>query len=100
MIYNYGAILHISEAGLEYIDEYDDVRFINFETCGQNAGSYVQSPTAQMVVARRVIQVYADGMILRTVEFFTRPETVFVLDSDQEFRQLRFRIEEMGWRIC
>lgn len=99
MAYSYGAILHVSEAGLEYLDDEGDVRFISFEACGQNAQAQVQNPAAQVCVARRMIQISPSGRITRTVEFYTRPPTVFNLESDMQFQRLRFRIEQMGWRV-
>ncbi len=98
-MYESDAIIHIGEAGLEFLDEYGDVRFINFEACGQNAVKFSGSSTAQTCVARRVTQIDLNGHICHTLEFFTRPQVVFELGDERQFERLRFRIEQMGWRI-
>jgi hypothetical protein len=97
--YESDAIMYVGEAGLEYVDEYGDRRFINFEACWQNAAAHVQNTDAQGCVARGMLRITHSGSIQHTMEFFTRRPTVFVLESEQAFRRLRFRIEQMGWRV-
>ncbi|MBZ0301584.1 MAG: hypothetical protein K8J31_17695 [Anaerolineae bacterium] len=99
VIHKSAAIMHVGEAGLEYVDEYDEVRFINFEACGENAAAFFDTPSARSCVARQVIQIDAAGQIAHTLEFFTRPLTVFTCESDRQQQALKFRIEQMGWRI-
>lgn len=98
-MYETDAIIHIGEAGLEYVDEYGDVRFINFEACGQNAVKFSGTPKAEARVARRVVQIEQNGETRQTLEFFTQPPTVFVLEDDRQFERVRFRLEQMGWRV-
>jgi hypothetical protein len=95
--YDDDAIMYIGEAGLEYVDQYGDRRFISFEACGQYAAAHMQNPEG--CVARRMIRITQSGKIVHTIEFFTRRPTVFVLESAEAFRRLRFRIEQMGWRV-
>jgi hypothetical protein len=99
MVYSYANIINIGEAGLEYVDEYGDVRFVNFEACGENAARHRQDPVARVHVGRRLIAINPRGDIRRTVEFFTSSPTIFEVDSDVQFRGLRFRVEQVGWRI-
>lgn len=98
-MYKSAAIIHIGEAGLEFVDEHEDVRFINFEACGESATTFFETASARSCVARRVIQIDAAGQIAHTLEFFTRPVTCFMLDSDQQLEILKFRIEQMGWHV-
>ncbi len=99
MVYKYAHIINVGEAGLEYVDEYDDVRFVNFEACGEKAAKYRQNPIAQAYVGRRLFAINQRGEIQRTVEFFTSSPTIFEIESDVQFQRLRFRIEQVGWRI-
>jgi hypothetical protein len=95
--YEADAIMYVGEAGLEYVDRYGDRRFISFEACGQNAAAHMQNPEGY--VARRKLRITQSGGIQHTIEFFTRTPTIFVLESDDAFRRLRFRIEQLGWRV-
>lgn len=95
MDYDDHAIMYVGEAGLEYVDHDGDRRFISFEACGQNAAAHMQN-----CVARHLLRIDRTGNIQHTIEFFTRRPTVFVLESEAAFRRLRFRIEQMGWRVC
>ncbi len=99
MDYDDDSIMFVGEAGLEFVDEYGDRRFINFEACGQNAVAHVADDRPACCVARHVLRINQAGKIQHTVEFFTRTPTVFVLQSEAAFRRLRFRIEQMGWRV-
>jgi hypothetical protein len=97
--YNVDSILHIGEAGLEYLDEYDDVRFINFEHCSENAMRHFGTPEAQACIARSQIQIGRDGQITRQLEFFTQPITIFTTDNEHRLQRLRMAIEQTGWKV-
>ena len=99
MLYDADAIMHVGEAGLEYLDEYDGVCFINFEVCGRNAVAQRQNPAAPVCVAHRIVTIDPAGRIEHVVEFFTHPPTRFAVASDAHFQRLRFQIEQMGWRV-
>ena len=77
MLYDADAIMHVGEAGLEYVDEYDGVCFINFELCGHNAIVQLQNPAALGCVAHRIFTIDSSGRIERIVEFFTHPQRDF-----------------------
>ena len=99
MIYRFADIIHIGEAGLEFIDEFQDIRFISFETCGRNAVRVLGSQVQPACVGRHQFVIEMDGRILRQIEFFTTEPTVFEVASDVEFRRLRFRVEQLGWKL-
>lgn len=99
MIYESTAIIHVGEAGLEYVDEYEDIRFINFEVCGQKAAEFYQSPEGRICVAHQMIHIDAAGNIQPVIEFFTWPPTRFSVESEEQLAGLRFRIEQMGWQV-
>ena len=99
MAHKYTSIINVGEAGLEYVDEYGEVRFVNFEACGERAAKHRQNPVARVYVGCRLINIDQRGDIHRTVEFFTSSPTIFEVESDVQFQRLRFRIEQAGWRI-
>jgi hypothetical protein len=99
MAYNYSAILHVGEAGLEYVDEYGDTRFVDFEVCNQNAARHLlYNPSIGCVARRNTMRGWPDEVV-DYVEFFTEPVTKFVFDSDEDFSRLRWRIEQVGWKV-
>lgn len=100
MIYSAEAILHVGEAGLEYVDEFDNICVINFETCGRNAAHVLGHETQAACVGRRLMIIDSAGQMQRHLEFFTPTPTVFVLESDAAFQRLRFRVEQMGWALA
>ena len=100
MIYNAEVILHIGEAGLEYIDEFENICVINFEACGRNAAAQLGKRAQPACVGRRTMVIDPAGWLERHVEFFTTTPTVFTLTSDEAFRQLRFRVEQLGWTLA
>jgi len=97
--YNFSAIIHVSEAGVEYVDEYDSTRFIDFDVCSQNAPKYLQYLAGFQHVARRNVVKGWPETAVHTIEFFTDPLTKFVFDDEDEVARLCWRVEQMGWRI-
>jgi hypothetical protein len=97
VIYKIASILHIGEAGLEFLDEFQDQRFVSFETCGRNAVKVLGHTAQPACVGRRWVVVGEHGQIKRRVQFFTPNPTVFEFDSEADFRRLRFRVEQLGW---
>ena len=99
MAYNFSAIIHVSEAGIEYVDEYEDTRFIDFDVCSQNAPKYLQYLAEIQHVARRhEVKGWPDGAVFY-IEFFTEPLTKFVFENRDDVARLCWRVEQMGWRI-
>jgi hypothetical protein len=97
MIYDGADIMNIGEAGLEFVDEYGDVRFVSFEVCSTQTRQQGHPPTQ---IGRRVLVIDSLGQVTRTVEFFTPTPTVFRLDSDADYQRLRFRLEQVGWQLA
>ncbi len=97
--YNFSAIIHVSEAGIEYVDEYEDTRFIDFDVCSQNAPKYLQYVAVLQHVARRnLVQGWPESSVYY-VEFFTETLTRFVFDSEDDVERLCWRVEQMGWKV-
>jgi hypothetical protein len=97
--YNFSAIIHVSEAGIEYVNEYEDTRFIDFDVCSQNAPKYLMYSAGFQHVARRdVVKGWPDRVVYY-VEFFTEPLTKFVFDHADDIARLCWRVEQMGWQI-
>jgi hypothetical protein len=97
--YNFSAIIHVSEAGIEYVDEYEDTRFIDFDVCSLNAPKYLQYSAALHHVARRnEVKGWPENSVYY-VEFFTEPPTKFVFDNEDDVARLCWRVEQMGWGV-
>jgi hypothetical protein len=96
--YNVSAIIHVGEAGLEYVDEYGDMRFVDFEVCSQNAAQYIQYATTPQVVARRRAARGWPGSSVLYIEFFTRPLIQFAFETEHDFLLLCWRLDQVGWK--
>jgi hypothetical protein len=97
--YNASAIIHVGEAGIEYVDEYGDTRFIDFDVCSQNAPRHLQySAAVQHVGRRNTVKGWPDSAV-SYVEFFTEPATKFVFEDEDAVSRLCWRVEQMGWKI-
>ena len=99
MVYDCAAVLNIGELGLEYVDEYDEIRVINLESCGEFAVKRLSDPHAANCVARRMVTIDQGGAILHTIEFFMRSPVVFGTDDKGQLERLCGRIEGLGWRV-
>lgn len=90
--------MHVSEAGLEYLDEGEGVRFVDFEVCSRNAARQFPYRAAPQTVAQhRFRHGWPESNVL-FIEFFTEPPTQFLFDQEQDFQRLRWWLEQMGWK--
>jgi predicted RNA-binding protein with RPS1 domain len=110
--YQSDAIKNVTEVGLEYIDENGNPKFIDFKTCCQNSGKFFTYP--EYVSVRNIIgepcqyELRCQYVAVRNIigdpcgtapymEFLTEPLTKFVFNRKENFRELRWQIEETGW---
>lgn len=98
-MYECSAVLNVGEPGLEYVDEYDDIRVISFEACGEQAVKRLGDPAAANCVGRRGMMIDQSGAIQYTLEFFTVSPTMFAADDKAQLERLCGRIEGLGWRV-
>ncbi len=110
--YQSDAIQNVTEFGLEYIDENGNLKFIDFKICCQNSGKFFTYP--EYVPVRNIIgepcqyELRCQYVAVRNIigdpcgtapymEFLTEPMTKFVFNRKENFRELRWLIEEKGW---
>jgi predicted RNA-binding protein with RPS1 domain len=110
--YQSDAIKNVTELGLEYIDENGNPKFIDFKICCQNSGNFFTYP--EYVPVRNIIgepgqyELRCQYVAVRNIigdpcgtapymEFLTEPMTKFVFNRKENFRELRWLIEEKGW---
>ena len=110
--YQSDAIKNVTELGLEYIDENGNPKFIDFKICCQNSGKFFTYP--EYVPVRNIIgepcqdELRCQYVAVRNIigdpcgtapymEFLTEPLTKFVFNRKENFRELRWLIEEKGW---
>jgi ribosomal protein S1 len=91
--YQSDVIKNVTELGLEYIDENGNPKFIDFKICRQNSEEVLNFP--QYVAVRNIVgDPYGTAPYM---EFLTEPLTKFVFNRKENFRELRWQMEERGW---
>jgi small subunit ribosomal protein S1 len=91
--YGSDVIKNVTQDGLEYIDKNGNTKFIDFKICSQNSAELLNNPK---YVAQRNILGNPWGTP-PYMEFFTKPLTKFIFNSEENFYELRGQIEQTGW---